>query len=173
MQPFENAWTTLSSGVAIKAVQQHLASRGYGSVTVFCVGACRNNVGGWSVREVASESTKRDFAYYATKDVAMAREAGCGLMLWDGKSKGTLHNILNLLGAGKKVLVYFSPEKAFYKLSTGEDLTALLARCNGREIARLQSSLAALPSRARSSAVPVALSRPSDGWTTGYRSRGC
>lgn len=134
---------------ADKAVQQHFAGSGYSSVTVFCVGTCRNNVGGWPVREVASESTKKDFAYYATKDAAMAREAGCGVMLWDGKSKGTLHNIINLLGAGKKVLVYFSPEKAFRKLSTGEDLTTLLARCNGREIERLQSSLAALPSRAQ------------------------
>ncbi len=58
----------------------------------------------------------------------MAHEAKCGVMLWDGRSKGTLHNVLNLIGAGKKVLVYFSPEKAFYKLSTPRELDSLLAR---------------------------------------------
>ena len=30
-------------------------------------------------------------------------------MLWDGLSKGTLNNVLNLLDRGKKVVVYFNP----------------------------------------------------------------
>ena len=76
----------------------------------------------------------------------MAGEAGCGFMLWDGKSKGTLHNLLNLVGAGKKVLVYFAPDKSLHKLSNDQDLQTLFARCDRREIARIQSSLAALPS---------------------------
>lgn len=42
---------------------------------------------------------------------------GCKSMLWNVRSRGTLHNILNLIGAGKKTLVYFAPEKAFYKLA--------------------------------------------------------
>jgi hypothetical protein len=129
---------------ADKAIQQFLADCGYSKVTVFCMDACRNNVGHWEVRKIHADSSRKDFAYYAAKDVAMAHEAKCGVMLWDGRSKGTLHNILNLVGAGKKVLIYFSPEKAFYKLSTPQDLDSLLARCNRREIERLQSSLATL-----------------------------
>ena len=129
---------------ADKAIQQHFADRDYRNVTVFCMGNCRNNVGDWEVRKVAARSSRKDFVYYATKDIAMAREAKCGVMLWDGKSKGTLHNILNLIGVNKKVLVYFSPEKAFHKLSTPEDLDALLSRCDPREIERIQHSLAAI-----------------------------
>lgn len=129
---------------ADKAVQQFFADRGYSRVTVFCMDACRNNVGRWGTRKVHADSPRKDFAYYATKDIAMAREAKCGVMLWDGRSKGTLHNVLNLIGAGKKVLVYFSPEKAFYKLSTPRDLESLLARCDRQEIERLQTSLATL-----------------------------
>jgi len=129
---------------ADKAVQQHLADCRYSQVIVFCMDECRNNVGGWPVRKISSDSAKKDFAYYATKDIAMAREAKCGIMLWDGKSKGTVHNMMNLIGAGKKVLVYFSPEKACHKLSTEQDLNSLFARCDRREIERLQSSLAAL-----------------------------
>src|SRR5579864_1646878 len=109
---------------ADKAVQQYLADRDYRNVIVFCAGSCRNNFGKWEVREIEAHSSRKDFLYYATKDVAMAREAKCGVMLWDGKSKGTLHNILNLIGAEKKVLVYFSPEKTFHKLSTPQDVDA-------------------------------------------------
>lgn len=132
---------------ADKAVQQHLAAGGYSSVTVFCMAACRNNVGAWETRRITASSSKKDFEYYATKDIAMAREAQCGFMLWDGKSRGTLHNVLNLIGDNKKVLVYFSPDKSFHKLSTQADLQALLARCDQREIERLQISLAASASR--------------------------
>ena len=80
----------------------------------------------------------------------MAGEAGCGFMLWDGKSKGTLHNMLNLVRAGKKVLVYFALDKRFHKLSNDQDLQTLLARCDRREIARIQSSRATLPNRSQS-----------------------
>jgi hypothetical protein len=33
--------------------------------------------------------------------------------LWDGKSKGTLQNMLKLIGARKRALVYFAPAKDF------------------------------------------------------------
>jgi hypothetical protein len=133
---------------ADKAVQQHFADRDYRNIIVFCVGSCRNNIGNWEVRKVEADSSRKDFAYYATKDVAMA-EAKCGVMLWDGRSKGTLHNIVNLIGANKKVLVYFSPERAFHKLSTPQDLDALLSRCDPQEIQRIQHSLAELMMRAQ------------------------
>ena len=134
---------------ADKAVQQYFADRDYRAVTVFCMGTCRNNVGNWEVRRIASDSSRKDFGYYATKDVAMAQEAKCGVMFWDGRSKGTLHNILNLIGAGKKVLVYFAPEMTLHKLSTPGDLDALLSRCDPREIERIQQSIALLSPRAQ------------------------
>jgi hypothetical protein len=48
----------------------------------------------------------------------MAREAKCGLMLWDGKSKGTLNNILNLIAAEKRTLVYFAPTRDFHVMAS-------------------------------------------------------
>ena len=60
----------------------------------------------------------------------MSEEADCGIMLWDGKSKGTLNNILNLLEQGKQVAVYFLPKKVFYDLRSFEDLTLLLKQCS-------------------------------------------
>jgi hypothetical protein len=59
---------------ADKAVQQHLGSKGYRDVLVFCMDTgCRNNVGGWPTRMIAArDPARRDFAYYSTKDRAMS-----------------------------------------------------------------------------------------------------
>jgi hypothetical protein len=119
---------------ADKAVQRYLAERGYAGVTVFCMKECRNNIGSWPTRHIAAPSERKDRTYYTAKDIAMAQEAGCGVMLWDAKSKGTLQNMLNLVGAGKRTLVYFAPTKDFHVLATEQDLQTLLARCEGRDL---------------------------------------
>jgi hypothetical protein len=119
---------------ADKAVQQFFAERQYPNVEVFCMEECRNNIGSWPIRNIAPPNSRKDFRYYAAKDMAMAQEAGCGAMFWDGKSKGTLQNIMNLLGAGKRTLVYFAPSMDFHVISTDEDLRNLLARCDKRAI---------------------------------------
>lgn len=115
---------------ADKAVQQHFAERGYRNVVVYCMDGCRNNVGGWESKTLHSPGAERNFGYYAVKDLAMAQDAGCGVMLWDGVSRGTLNNIENLWGGGKKTLVYFAPEKVFVNLSNQADLMLLLERCD-------------------------------------------
>lgn len=119
---------------ADKAVQQHFADRRYPNVLVFCMESCRNNVGDWPTRSVAPPPGSSGFSYYSAKDVAMSEEAGCGLMLWDGKSKGTLQNMLKLIGAGKPTLVYFAPTKDFHRLSSEGDLQALFARCRKSDL---------------------------------------
>jgi len=133
---------------ADKAVQQHLAARGYRDVVVYCMDRCRNNIGAWSTKRIGGSGGPRDFAHYALKDKAMADDAKCGMMLWDGESKGTLNNMRNLLAGGKKVLVYFSPTKDFYKLASMDDLNALISRCDPASVAKAQlkiSNLAGSP----------------------------
>lgn len=126
---------------ADKAVQQHFAERRYQNVVVYRMDRCRNNVGHWPTRQVSRPGAPKDFAYYAAKDQAMAEDATCGVMLWDGKSKGTLNNIQNLIWAGKKTLVYLAPEKVFHKLSSEEDLRALLDRCDKDAIDHAQKRI--------------------------------
>ncbi len=115
---------------ADKAVQEHLADRSYPHVLVYYMDRCRNNLGDWPTKQLTRPGVRKDFAYYVEKDVAMAQDAQCGVMLWDGKSKGTLNNIQNLIGSGKKVLVYLAQDKAFHKLSSQDDLHTLLHRCD-------------------------------------------
>lgn len=119
---------------ADKAVQKYLQGRGYRTVEVFCSGGeCRNNLGKWPVRAVATRQARRDFDYYAAKDEQMAQEASVGLMIWDGKSAGTLANAARLLRQDKKVVIYATPAKRFLTLKAEVDWQYLVSTC-GRDI---------------------------------------
>lgn len=109
-----------------RAVQAYFADQGYRLVTVYCTnGHCRNNEGQWPVRPVAA-TDQRGFDFYALKDAAMAADAECGFMLWDGKSKGTLFNIRRLLATGKPVVVYLATDQAFHTIRREVELAALV-----------------------------------------------
>ena len=82
---------------ADKAVQKHFHDIHYDKVTVFCSGASpRNNLGTWLTHHVDAPKNAKGFQFYAAKDREMAREADFGLMIWDGKSPGTVLNVLRL-----------------------------------------------------------------------------
>jgi hypothetical protein len=125
-----------------KAIQQYLFEKKYQNVLVYCSGShCRNNIGNWEVRFIQSDRSSRDFAFYTAKDRQMSMEADMGLMLWDGKSKGTLNNILNLLENEKKSTVYFSPKKLLINLASLRDLTHLLKYCDHASLDYFEKSL--------------------------------
>jgi len=127
---------------ADKAIQQYLSDKKYQEVLVFCSGAfCRNNLGAWEVRFVHSDRSTKDFAFYTAKDRQMWMEADCGLMLWDGKSKGTLNNILSLLENGKKASVYFSPKRLLINLLSTRDLSHLLKNCDRTSLDYFEKTL--------------------------------
>ncbi len=114
---------------ADKAIQKFFLDRSYPNVIVFFSGdSCRNNLGRWNTRSVKVDRARRDFQFYAAKDVAMCEEADFGFMIWDGESQGTVNNILNLLERGKKVVIYHSPEKEFLTFRTPADAIELLHR---------------------------------------------
>ena len=123
-------------------MQKYLHEKNYANVVVFHTGAtCRNNLGNWPARSVTPPGGRRDFQYYAAKDLQMAKEASYGFMLWDGRSKGTLNNIINLLVNQKPVLVYFTPERQFCTLNDRTGLQVLLSRCGDAAIASFEKKL--------------------------------
>jgi len=127
---------------ADKAMQQYFSEKHYPSVIVYCTGTtCRNNLGKWPVVNVQSARTSKDFAYYAVKDQQMCQEANYGFLLWDGKSKGTLNNILSLLENSKQAFVYFSPKRLLIKLLSARDLTHLLKNCDQESLAYFDKTL--------------------------------
>jgi hypothetical protein len=125
-----------------KAVQRYLADRSYPTVLVHCMKAhCRNNVGNWPTREVAAPRGVKGFDYYSLKDRAMAEAAEYGLMLWDGKSKGTVNNVVNLSRDHKPVVVYVAPTKQFRTIKTFDDIKGLLAQGDSVSVERILSEL--------------------------------
>jgi len=113
-----------------KAVQVYLSSLRYDNVIVYASnGKARNNIGNWPVEAVPVSADVRGFDFYAMKDKAMAADADYGFMIWNGKSRGTLSNIVNLLGTGKKSLVYFIPRHSYICIDSFAKLEKLLCHC--------------------------------------------
>lgn len=127
---------------ADKAVQRYLADKSYPNVLVHCMkDQCRNNVGNWPTRQVVAPRGAKGFDYYSLKDRAMAETAEYGLMLWDGKSKGTVDNVVNLSRDHKSVVVYVAPTKQFRTIRTSDDLIDLLAQGDSDCVQRIVSEL--------------------------------
>lgn len=127
---------------ADKAVQRYLADKSYPNVLVHCMkDHCRNNVGSWPTREVDAPSGARGFDYYSLKDRAMADTAEYGLMLWDGKSKGTVNNVVNLSRDHKPVVVYVAPTRQFRTIKSFDDLRDLLAQGDSDSVERIVNEL--------------------------------
>src|SRR5207249_6512126 len=109
-----------------RAAQAYLAEQGYPAVVVYCTaGKCRNNVGGWPTQAVEYHGRNRGLEFYTAKDDAMLRDADYGLFAWDGKSKGTLRNILKMAEQGKPSAVYLSPTKSFANVFDMHDASTL------------------------------------------------
>ena len=118
-----------ASGVD-KAVQKYFAGLDYAHVIVYASGGkARNNIRNWPVEAVHVADGVKGFAFYAAKDKAMADDADYGFMIWNGESKGTLNNVVNLLNGGKKALVYYLPNDNFVNVGSFEQLEELLKEC--------------------------------------------
>jgi hypothetical protein len=127
-----------------KSVQQYLHARGYRDVEVFCSGTrCRNNLGDWVIRQVAVNSSRRDFDFYAAKDIQMAEQASFGLMIWDGESAGTLMNVLRLIKQNKKAVIFEVPKSASHELNSESEWKDFFFACSDevkRRIEKLSAS---------------------------------
>lgn len=117
---------------ADKAVQGYLHDKKYRLVEIFCAGdASRNNLGAWPTRTISANGTRKDFGFYAAKDQAMAAEASLGLMIWDGKSVGTLMNMYRLVRQGKSVVAYVAPLGKFVEIKSWNDWEQFIESCAG------------------------------------------
>ena len=71
----------------------------------------------------------------------MSDEADYGFMVWDGSSKGTLNNILNVLERKKRVLIYFLPRNGFVTAKSISDLRPILENCPPDALRTFESKL--------------------------------
>lgn len=109
------------------SIQKFLNNRAYKNVTVFASkGIARNNYGDWQIENVVVDDNVKRFDFYATKDLSMAKNTDIGFMIWNGKSKGTFNNMINLLNLEKEVILYYVPTKKFYQFKQMSDFDDFL-----------------------------------------------
>jgi hypothetical protein len=126
------------------AVQRYFRGRGFGNVTVFSTDERpRHNVGEWPVRVIRPGRACGDLGVHASADRAMASEATVGFMLWDGRSRGTLMNVLRLVAQGKPVVLYLQPGRSFVEIRRRLDLPAVFAGLDKPTASRLWAAAAA------------------------------
>lgn len=127
---------------ADKALQTYLAEAQYTNVVVFCAGkVCRNNVGGWQVKQIDVDPKIKGRDFYTQKDKEMAVEADFGFVIWDGKSAGAINNVFELLKGQKRVVVYFSPERRFVNIIHPHDVQDLLRSCDGADYLKIDKKI--------------------------------
>lgn len=109
------------------AAQVFLKKQNYHRVRVFCSGnQPRHNVGDWQVERIVATSA-RGVRRHLEKDRAMAREVDRALMIWDGKSSGTLLNVMRLASAGRPTELLNAKEDQVHTVSRPEEWQALIA----------------------------------------------
>ncbi len=109
------------------ALQSYLNEKGYRNVTIYCSGpTCRNNVGSWITQNIDVDPKLRGRAFYTEKDRGMAAQAQYGLVVWDGRSPGSLNNVFEMLRHGKMVAVYVAPRRGFLDVKELADTDVLL-----------------------------------------------
>lgn len=109
------------------SVQKFLGERNYKNVTVYASkGIARNNYGNWKIENVVVKGNVKGFDFYAQKDLEMAKNSNVGFMIWNGKSKGTFNNMINLLNLDKEVILYYIPTQKFYKFTQMNELESFI-----------------------------------------------
>lgn len=133
------------------SIQECLRAYHAKKVTVYCTGEePRNNVANWPVHHVPSKAKTGTRAFFTAKDVEMAKNSDFGLMVWDCKSTGTLSNVIELLKAKKKSVVFVNKNKDFVTVGDTSGLYHLLhfmsehARAKAEEKIGLTTKIAAL-----------------------------
>lgn len=126
-----------------KAIQMFFSDRGYKTVIVYCSGEiCRNNIGKWNVQNISVPPNAKGRKFYMVKDEQMAKDADYGFLIWDGKSAGTINNLINLIQLGKTGLVYFVPLNCFYTIKDKQSFEELLSKCNSADIDKIDKKIA-------------------------------
>lgn len=104
--------------------QEFFKAANYDKVTIYYSGEYpRHNFGNWNAIHVNSGLKSKSHAMHAAKDRDMTRLADSGLMMWDTLSAGTISNLIDLLGQGKKCQMFVAGQDSnLYFLNKPEDL---------------------------------------------------
>ncbi len=109
------------------AFQQFLKNQSFRALTVFHSDSLRNNIGNWPTEFVHSELKSSGKDKFTVKDRKMANLSDCGIMVWDGKSAGTLANVIDLLEQEKPCQIFIAPKVELFLLTSMQQLESVLS----------------------------------------------
>lgn len=113
-----------------KLIQTFYSNLKYDNVTVYVSGKkTRNNLFKWDTKFIDVDKGLKGFEFYSQKDKAMAHDSDYGFMIWNGKSRGTLNNMINLLSEDKIVLLYLTINKEYYLINSFQKLEEIINNC--------------------------------------------
>ena len=125
-----------------REVQKYIKEKEYKNVIIYHTGIkCRNNEGNWNNFVVETKLKSKNLNFYMQKDIKMAEDADVGLAIWDGKSVGTLNNILNLLSHDKAVSVYLSENEKLFNIKNLNDFKKILKSLNQKNLEYFEKKL--------------------------------
>ncbi|UOD35675.1 hypothetical protein DSN97_04995 [Deferribacteraceae bacterium V6Fe1] len=104
------------AGGVDKLVQEYFCAKKYFNVVVYTILDNPRNVSCdfFQIKKVDTGNLKGRIAQ-EKKDESMTKDSEYSFVIWDGKSKGSLNNILRALRADKKVKVFYEKEKRFFR----------------------------------------------------------
>ena len=87
-------------------MQKYLHEKGYTNVTVYVSGErIRHKIAAFSDKHISVAGSVKGFAFYRQKDIAMVNDCDTAIMLWDGKTRGTCCNIIDMQRLNKQYTV--------------------------------------------------------------------
>jgi hypothetical protein len=76
----------------------------------------RNNLGSWNSIRVETTRKTKNWLYFGKKDIEMTKSCNISLVIWDGRSDGSVLNCFRALNQDKQVLLFNSHQQSEVKL---------------------------------------------------------
>jgi len=114
-------------------IQNFYKNLEYKNLTVYVSGRkTRNNIFNWDTNFIDVDKGVSGFNFYSQKDKAMAHDSDYGFMIWNGKSRGTLNNMINLLSEKKSVLLYLTFNQQYHLIDNKTKLDNIIYKCEDK-----------------------------------------
>jgi hypothetical protein len=127
---------------ADKAIQLALFRMNSEQVVIYCSGTKpRNNLGNWPIKNVVSRGRPGTRSFFIAKDVEMAKVADYGLMIWDGRSTGTLSNVIELMKRRKKCVVFLASKESFLTVSDAQSFSELISNMSNMDLEKADDKI--------------------------------
>ena len=113
-----------------KLVQEYCVKNSYYNVVVYSIRNIHRNLipDKFGFKWISAGNLTGRKAY-EKKDEAMTRDSDYSFVIWDGKSKGSLNNIIRAIKSNQKIKVFYQKDKRFLEK---HELSKLIYILKGR-----------------------------------------